>query len=277
MTTLLDGPGAPWHTALRGRPRAFHALRSDARVSYTLHAPAGFFAAPEGYRLIVAVHGSGRGAAAYRDAFASFADRHRCVVLSPLFPTGIRGDGYADGYKNILEGDIRYDQLLLAMIADVEEAAGYSFGRFHLFGFSGGGQFAHRFFYLHPQRLASVSIGAPGIVTRLDNDRDWWFGTRDLQRVFGTSLSLEHMSRVAVQMVVGEDDVETLAVPARLKPLIDSLGPIGRNRVERLRLLKENFEAAGIEVRLDLVPGVAHDGLKVVPTVQDFLTSQVSE
>lgn len=277
MTIFPDAPRSPWYAALRQRPRAFHALRQDPRVSYTVHAPAGFFTAPEGHRLIVAIHGSGRGATAYRDAFASFADRHRCVVLAPLFPIGICGDGYADGYKNILEGDVRYDQLLLAMIADIEEAAGYSFGRFHLNGFSGGGQFAHRFFYLHPQRLASVSIGAPGMVTRLDSERDWWAGTRDLPVVFGTALSLDDMRRVAVQMVVGADDVEVLSVPAKLKPLIDSLGPVGRNRIERLQLLKENFEAAGIPVCLDLVPGVAHEGLKVVPTIQEFIRSQVSE
>lgn len=270
MTTLLDQPGAPWHSALRAQPHAFHALRSDPRVSYTLHTPPGFFADPSGYRLIVAVHGSGRAAAAYRGAFARFAEHHRCVVLAPLFPIGLRGDGYAEGYKNLVEGEVRYDLLLLAMIADLEEASGHRFGPFHLFGFSGGGQFAHRFFYAHPERLASVSIGAPGAVTRIDATRDWWFGTRDMHALFGRPLDLEALRRVAVQMIVGSDDVEEFVIPAHLQAKIASLGPIGRNRIERLQLLKKNFEDAGIAVRFDVVPGVAHAGLQIVGPVQDF-------
>lgn len=270
MTTLLDQPGAPWHSGMRAQPHAFHALRSDPRVSYTLHAPPGFFADPSGYRLIVAVHGSGRAAAAYRGAFARFAELHRCVVLAPLFPIGPCGDGHAEGYKNLVEGDMRYDLLLLAMIADLEEASGHRFGRFHLFGFSGGGQFAHRFFYVHPERLASVSIGAPGAVTRIDPTRGWWFGTRHLEAVFGKPLDLDAMRQVPIQMIVGGDDLEEFVIPPHLEAIIASLGPIGRNRIERLQLLRENFEDAGIAVRFDLVPGVAHAGLKVVGAVHDF-------
>ena len=276
MTSLLDEPGAPWFSSLRKRPRAFHALRCDPRVAYTLHTPPHFFDDPSGYKLIVAVHGSGRAAAAYRDAFASFADRNRCVVLAPLFPIGLRGDGYEDGYKDMVEGDIRYDQLLLEMVADVEEASGHSFGRFHLFGFSGGGQFAHRFYYLNPGRLASVSIGAPGAVTRLDTTRDWWLGTRNIQSIFGTVLQVDTLREVAVQMVVGSEDLVDFVIPQRMKALIASLGPIGCNRVERLQLLKSNFEDHGIRVQFDIVPGVGHEGLKTAGAVQAFLQSRMS-
>jgi len=276
MTSLLHEPGAPWYTMLRERPRAFHALRADPRVSYTMHAPAGFFDDPRGYRLIVAVHGSARAAGAYRDAFAAFADQHRCVVLAPLFPIGLLGDGNGDGYKNLIEGAIRYDQLLLDMVADFEEAAGRSFERFHLFGFSGGGQFAHRFFYLHPDRLASVSIGAPGAVTRIDPGRNWWFGTRNLCAIFGVDLQLEVMREVPVQMLVGAADLEEFEIPARLQAVIASLGPIGRNRIERLQLLRDNFQSFGIPVRFDLLPGVAHEGLKTAAAVEDFIRSTLT-
>lgn len=276
MTTLLDNPGAPWYSALRGRPHAFHALRGEPRVSYTVHAPPGFFADPSGYRLIVAVHGSGRAATAYRDAFAAFAELHRCVVLAPLFPIGPLGDGYAEGYKFLVEGELRYDRLLLAMIADLEEASGHGFGPFHLYGFSGGGQFAQRFFYLHPERLASVSIGAPGAVTRIDDGRDWWLGTRDMQAVFGKALDRDALRRVAVQMIVGDRDLEDFVIPGHLKAAVASLGPIGRNRIERLQLLKANFDDAGIAVRFDLVPGVGHAGLQVVDQVQAFFASRLT-
>ncbi len=45
----------------------------------------------------------------------------------------------------------------------------------------------------------------------------------------------------------------------------------GRNRPERLESLRRSFEAAGVNVTLDLVDNVPHDGLKCVGEVQDFL------
>jgi hypothetical protein len=38
-----------------------------------------------------------------------------------------------------------------------------------------------------------------------------------------------------------------------------------------LRALQRSFEAAGVTVRFDLVPGVSHDRMKVLPRVEDFL------
>lgn len=270
MTSFLSDDDAPWFEALRARPQAFHALRADPRVSFTLYVPEGFIQAPAEYSLIVSVHGSGRNAHEYRDAFAEFADAHRCVVLAPLFPVGVLGDGYADGYKNLIEGNCRYDLLLLEMVKDIEEAFDCRFGPFYLFGFSGGGQFAHRFFYLHPDRLAAVSIGAPGAVTRIDDTRRWWFGTQDVAERFGARFEPENLKTVRVQLVVGGNDTEAFVIPKRLQPLIDSLGNIGRNRVERLGVLQQNYRRAGIDAQLDVIPGVAHEGLKVVSAVQTF-------
>src|SRR5690606_36431149 len=53
-------------------------------------------------------------------SFSSFGKWHHCIILVPLFPIGVCGDDYRDGYKDMAEKDIRYDQVLLHM---VEEAA----------------------------------------------------------------------------------------------------------------------------------------------------------
>jgi pimeloyl-ACP methyl ester carboxylesterase len=270
MTTILSESDAPWFESLRKRPHAFHALRADPRVSFTLYVPAGFFQDPTDYSLIVSVHGSGRNAHAYRDAFMTLADNEKCVVLAPLFPVGVCADGFSDGYKYLAEQDCRYDLLLLHMVTDVQEALAFDFGKFYLFGFSGGGQFAHRFFYLHPHTLAGVSIGAPGICTRLDNSRKWWFGTQDLVERFNIELDLPALRRVKVQLVVGDCDLEEFIIPQRLASFVSGLGNIGRNRVERINLLKEHYDSVGIDSQLDIVAGVAHEGLKVTGTVQAF-------
>lgn len=51
-------------------------------------------------------------------------------------------------------------------------------------GFSGGGQFAHRFLYLQLERLHAVSTGAPGRITMLDENWKWPAGIKDVFEVF---------------------------------------------------------------------------------------------
>lgn len=132
---------------------------SDPRLSYCLHVPAAATTRPEGTRLVIVVHGSERRATAYRDAMVDFAEAQNCVVLAPLFPVGPFGDGHGDGYKYLVERDLRYDLALLDMVAETELRLGLRFERFGLFGFSGGGHFVHRFFYLHAGRLPSPLAG----------------------------------------------------------------------------------------------------------------------
>jgi poly(3-hydroxybutyrate) depolymerase len=253
-------------------PTVVFACRMDPRFSYCLYVPPDFDADPAGHALIVAVHGTGRTMTAYRDGFSAFARFNKCVVLAPLFPVGPRGDDYADGFKYLQEGDIRYDLVLLAMIAEAGARLGTEFARFMLFGFSGGGHFAHRFFYLHPDRLAAVSIGAPGAVTLIDDSRPYWVGTADLAARFGIALDLPALRRVPVQMVVGAADIETWEITYRpgSRNYMDGINDSGRTRIERNTALRRNFEAHGIGVRQDIVPNVAHDGAKVLPVVESF-------
>ena len=256
-------------------PTVVYACRKDPRFSYCLYVPASFDANPAEHTLIVAVHGTGRTMTTYRDGFAAFAQYNQCVVLAPLFPVGVLGDDYADGFKYLREGDIRYDLVLLAMIEEAGTRLGTSFGRFMLFGFSGGGHFAHRFFYLHPQRLRAVSIGSPGAVTLIDDQRDYWVGTRNFAELFGTPLDLPAMREVAVQLVVGAADIETWEIhyqPGN-RNYMEGINEAGRTRIERNTALKHNLEQHGITVRQDIVPNVPHDGMKVLPNVQDFFLS----
>lgn len=99
---------------------------SDPRLSYCLHVPAAATTRPEGTRLVIVVHGSERRATAYRDAMVDFAEAQNCVVLAPLFPVGPFGDGHGDGYKYLVERDLRYDLALLDMVAETELRLGFA-------------------------------------------------------------------------------------------------------------------------------------------------------
>lgn len=254
-------------------PSTIYAARSDPRFSYCTYVPEHI--GKPGARpmqLVVVMHGTGRGFVNYREAFSGFAKWNDCIVLCPLFPAGVRGDGNRDGFKHLVEADIHYDRILLDMVAEVAEKFGCDFSRFALFGYSGGGQFANRFAMLHPERLWAVSIGAPGSVTQLDPTQGWWVGTRDFEQRFGKPIDLDALRHLPVQMIAGKADIETWEITHREggKYFMPGANDAGRTRPERLETLRRSFEAAGVKVRFDLLDNVPHNGLACVDSVQDF-------
>lgn len=255
MTTGVDARG----------PSPFFAAQVDRRFSYCLYSPA----APGPWPVIVVVHGTQRMAERYRDAYRAFAEEHGCLVVAPLFPAGADEPGDLSGYKRLEFRGTRYDLVLLAMLDEVAAGFPVHLDRVHLHGFSGGGQFAHRFALLHPERLASVSIGAPGRVTRIDPDTPWWLGTADVAERFGRSLDLPELRRVAVQMIVGAQDTDTHEIA---EPGLDAGGD---TRIERLHALRSNFERHGVTVEFTVVPGIGHRGLQVQSVVQQFLAARL--
>jgi poly(3-hydroxybutyrate) depolymerase len=252
----------------RGKTPVF-ASQHDQRFAYCLYVPADL--GPGSAPLVVIQHGTERNFLLYRDHLAAFADEHGAVVLAPLFPAGIVDPDDLHNFKFIAYRGIRYDEVLLAMVAEVAARYPVDAGTFYLHGFSGGGQFAHRFLYLHPDRLAGVSIGAPGRVTQLDDSLPWWLGTRDFEQRFGRPVDLDALRRVPVLMVVGDQDVETWEIDNPGEPnWMDGAEQAGETRIDRLRTLGRNFTAHGIDVRFVLVPGVAHRGSLTLPPVRDF-------
>lgn len=254
---------------------AIFALKSDPRFHYCMYVPRGL-GKDEQVDLFVAVHGSSRTSyLEFRDGFAEFGRWNRCAILCPVFPIGVLGDGGRHGYKYMEEGDIRYDLVLLSMIEEVSAKYGQDWNQFALFGYSGGGHFAHRFSILHPDKLWAVSIGAPGSVTLLDTKRNWWVGIADLEQRFGVSFNAAALARLPVQMLVGEVDLETWEITHKpgTKYWMEGANDAGSTRPERLQALRQSFELAGVNVRFDLVPGVSHDRMKFINRVQDFLAN----
>lgn len=251
------------------------AARTDPRFSYCTYAPPPSGNEKYPKELVVVMHGTGRAFTEYRDAFAEFAKWNDCIVLCPLFPAGPQGDGNRDGFKHLQEATIRYDQILLDMVDEVAEKFGCDFSKFALFGYSGGGQFVNRFSLLHPERLWAVSIGAPGSVTLLDFNQDWWVGVRDFEKKFGKPLNLDALKALSVHMVVGKADLETWEITHREdgKFYMAGANDAGRTRPERLESLRKSFVASGVDVTLDLVDNVPHNGLACVDKVQDFFAA----
>lgn len=251
------------------------ACQSDPRFSYCAYVPESYEEdGTQSYPLLVILHGTLRDNAAYRETFIALAERCQLILLAPLFPAGITAPGELNSYKFLRAGDLRYDEILLDMAAEMRAKYRINGPRFSLFGFSGGGHFAHRFLYAQPEALEAVSIGAPGIVTLLDDSYDFWAGTRDFAQHFGKPLNVPAMRDVAVQTVVGGNDTDTweIAVPRESRLWMPGADAMGANRINRIKALGRSLEAQRIAVRCDVVPGVAHEYARVAPAVEDFFT-----
>jgi poly(3-hydroxybutyrate) depolymerase len=256
------------------RSTAQFACTVDERFSFCLYVPDGYDErSQQQWPLVVAVHGTLRESQLMRDRFARFATAHSAIVLSPLFPAGIGDPLDVNNYKLIEYRGIRFDRILLSMIEQIAALYRLEFQRVLMYGFSGGGQFVHRFLYLHPHRLRAVSIGAPGLVTLLDPAKRWWVGTGGLHAALGVEPDLEAMRQVKVQMIIGAEDSETeVTVEPSSRLYMPGVNDAGTTRIERLRSLAASFAKHGIPVRFDLVPDVGHEyGQEILLThVYDF-------
>lgn len=270
----ISQKAAPLNFYRRGRTPVF-ASRMDQRFSWCCYIPEGYDPAGEAvHPLAVLVHGSLRDADILRDEFIDFAEQHQCVLLAPLFPAGIDDPEDLHNYKHMIYHGIRYDLVLLDMIDELATRYRVAKDRVLMHGFSGGAQFAHRFLYLHPGRLRAVSVGAPGTVTLPDDRASWWVGVKGMDEIFGRPLDVEAMRQVAVQLVIGDADIETWDVTVGPKSpfWMEGINDSGETRVERLCTLEKGLKSIGVEPRFDTVPGISHDGTGILPPVKAFFS-----
>ncbi|MDR1237858.1 MAG: alpha/beta hydrolase, partial [Propionibacteriaceae bacterium] len=258
--------GHPARKIMSGRTPTF-AAQFDQRFPYTLYVPVDYRDDEPPLKLWVFIHGTSRRYDRYLDWFADLAKTERAIVLAPLFPAGIGDPDDATNYHFVKYQDIRFDEILLAMIDEIAHRWNIDSDRFFLHGNSGGGQFAHRFLYLHPDRLTAVSIGAPGRITLPTPELSWWHGVGDLENIFGIPFRAAAVKRVPTQIVVGSLDNN----PADLASAPSSPG--GESRLTRARTLRDHLAALGSDARLDVVAGVGHDGAGILPAVGSFLAS----
>jgi hypothetical protein len=258
----------------------FFALQTDRRFSYCLAVPENYDEDDtRTYSLIVLVHGTERSASVYRDQFVEFAATHDCIVLAPLFPANMTASADLSSYKFIAHGGIRYDRVLLDMVEEVSAKYRLRSKQFLLYGFSGGGHFAHRIFILHPAKLLGVSIGAPGLVTLIDSNRRWWAGVADIEEKFGIKLDVEAMRRVPVHTVIGDQDTETweITMTPASEWWVEGANDAGGTRLDRITALRRSFEAQGITVEADQVAGAKHVGMLMFPAVRRFMSRVLAE
>lgn len=257
---------------LHGKTPSF-ACQADPRFSYCLYVPRGYAERSPAVRMLVVIHDTLRNNQSLRDLFADYAEQSNTIVVAPLFPAGIGTPDDLDHYKYLRFRDIRFDEILLAMTAEVAARYGVSDARFALFGFSGGAHFAHRFLYLEPARLSRLVVAAPGSVTLPVTDYRWWPGLGDFEAVFGRPVPWDALKQVPVHLVVGANDTNPGGtIQSKDHPnWVDGACAAGGNRVERLKSLHEHLKRVGASASYEELPGVGHEMGPVAQAAISFL------
>ncbi|MXW48029.1 MAG: alpha/beta hydrolase [Gammaproteobacteria bacterium] len=253
------------------------ASRMDRRFSLSLYVPESMPYKGES-RLLLLVHGTSR-VDWMRRCFQEFSERTGTVLMAPLFPVGASDERDVHGYKWIHTHGVRYDLLLLDMIDQAASTWNFAKDKFSLFGFSGGGQFANRFLYLHPKRLSALSICAPGNVTLPDPELPWPAGVKGLKELFGISFDSKAVHAVPTHMAIGDADTETweIAKSPDDPVYISRVNDLHTNRIVRLQRLRDELRNRGSATLLEFVEGVAHEGPDLAPAVIRWMENNAVE
>jgi len=126
-------------------------------------------------RFLFTIHGISRNAEEHIQRFAIHAEKYGSVVVAPLFTKNNFPKYQQLGSSAKQErADMAFDQVR----QDVHEWLGTSTAPMRMFGFSGGGQFLHRYAMFYPKRVARMALTAPGWYTFPDPERRYPYGIK---------------------------------------------------------------------------------------------------
>jgi pimeloyl-ACP methyl ester carboxylesterase len=187
-------------TTLAGRLKRMR-VSTDRRRRYYIYIPNQLV---QPVRLLVSVHGISRNAREHVEKFVPLAERWGVVVIAPRF--GRKSFPAYQRMRRNGDGE-RPDQFVDRIVSDVERLFGEVSPKLYLFGYSGGGQFVHRYMMMHPERVAGVVVGAAGWYTFPDETRRFPFGLLPSSEVL-PRLSAGAFLKIPAAVVVGEQDVQ---------------------------------------------------------------------
>lgn len=202
------------------------ALARDSRLSYFLYLPNRPL---ERAPVFVTVHGISRNAEEHARLFAPYCEKRGIVLVAPLFSAEVFSRYQRFGREG--QGE-RSDKVLNEIISEVGAMTGASTEKFCLFGFSGGGQFVHRYTMAYPHRVIRYVVGAAGWYTFPDTLVRYPRGISPRKDLPDISFVPKDFLNVPGSVIVGERDIK---VNRALNQSDKINRQQGINRVERGR------------------------------------------
>jgi pimeloyl-ACP methyl ester carboxylesterase len=214
---------------------------SDGQT-YFLHVPEKLKKNPsEITSILVIVHGYTGNQAGVRgieitkknlERWKKYAEKYNCILLAPHFDEIT----FDNDYQRLNLDGKRSDLRLNAIVDTVKTAfPELKNTKLKLFGFSGGGQFVHRYCAFHPDMVDRAVIGASGWYMWPDQELDYPLGT-NLKSFPNVNEKIDLVRYVQSDMlvIVGENDEKQGAFRDNYKDAdLDIIQ--GENRLERAK------------------------------------------
>lgn len=215
-------------------------------------------------RTTLLVHGITRNAAEQAARFAPLAERVGSVLVAPLFSRALFPRYQTLGRRR---GQPDPVAALEALLSSLGATLSIDTRRLHAFGFSGGGQFLHRFAMTQPQRFVRLVVGAAGWYTFPDASVEFPEGVASWPA--WTSANADAFLALPLQVLVGKRD-------SRRDPSLNTRASIdhrqGKTRLARARRWVDALQTEAARrgrqggASLRMLDKVSHDFSEAVAT-----------
>lgn len=154
--------------------------------------------------IFVAVHGIGRRAKDQARLFAPFMEALGGTLIAPVFDKR-----HFPGYQRLGKPGkgLRADLALQQCVSEVQKALNYPRQPVALFGYSGGGQFVHRFAMAYPRHVHRMAVAAPGWFTFPDMGLKFPHGIGQTTKLPDLNFDVSRFLKIPTLVLVGENDV----------------------------------------------------------------------
>ena len=210
--------------------------------TYFLYVPKQYYANKESVSSILAIihgyTGNQKGAKGIEitkknlSRWIPYAEKYNCILVAPHFDEVT----FDNDYQRLNLDGIRSDLRLNSIIDSIKTAfPDLKDSKLKLFGFSGGGQFVHRYCAFHPDMVDKAVVGASGWYMWPDDELDYPLGTR-LNKFpqIKDRIDLKKFIQTDMMVIVGDADRKQGAFRDSYKDAdLDKIQ--GENRLERAK------------------------------------------
>ncbi len=204
----------PFAYALSAMSAGLNELYYADGQRYFLYVPDSALKNPEEAHILAAIHGySGRkgdagGISIVENTalrWSSLAEEYGWVVLAPHFDEDRFNDAYQRLNLSIFGIGVRSDLRLNDLVREVKRLIpGINSQKIYLFGFSGGGQFVHRYVAFHPERVSRAVSAGSGWYMWPDSGLAYPVGTTTL--LHGAEPKIGELLTSDLLVLVGDSD-----------------------------------------------------------------------
>ena len=153
--------------------------------------------------LMISVHGISRNARRHALRFSEYAEQYNVALLAPRFSHKHFPDFQRLGRE---KRGLRADHALHNTLNEVRQRTALTHSPLYMFGYSGGGQFVHRYAMAYPSNIAKIAIGAAGWYTLPDEQVTFPYGIAPNKRLADLTFKKKCFLRIPTGVYVGELD-----------------------------------------------------------------------